>query len=333
MAVIWGAGTTYSKNGPAQTQKVTNSQANAGANTGTTGSNMGPSKQNQAAGGAPASSAPKMTQSPVSQTNSAPKVDTFQKNSSGGPQLVTYTPNGTLKGAGSVGGQISTSTSTTKNSQPTPNTGNGSIISQSKGMGDLKVADNNKDPIIVDTSLKYPSGDSTGRTIPDRQLVDGDRKKGWQPTEAGDQTTLPQDFNAPINGKFPVTSPFSDPNPRVHPTDKVVKVHTGVDFGAPKGTSVYSAADGEVIKIMENNPADPKNAYGNSIVIQHKDNVYTRYSHLDTIGAKLGQDVAKGEMIGTVGKTGKATGPHLDFEVFQQRKDGTHYVNPEKVIK
>jgi len=136
---IRGAGAAYYKDGPAQRQSTASPQASAkaGASTATTGSKMETSKQNQAASGARSSSGPKASQPPIPPANSTPKGDTFQKNSSNGPQLVTYTSNGTLRGIGSVGGSTSAQTSaltvTTKGNRSQPNPSNESNVSQAKG--------------------------------------------------------------------------------------------------------------------------------------------------------------------------------------------------------
>jgi murein DD-endopeptidase MepM/ murein hydrolase activator NlpD len=86
----------------------------------------------------------------------------------------------------------------------------------------------------------------------------------------------------------------------------------GVDLGAPNGTPIYAAAAGTVIvsKVGGFN-----GGYGNYIVIDHGNGVQTLYSHLATDLVSVGQDVGRGERIGTVGMTGAATGFHLHFEV------------------
>ncbi len=99
--------------------------------------------------------------------------------------------------------------------------------------------------------------------------------------------------------------------------------HSGIDIGAPKGTS-NKAADGGVIKF-----AGWSGNYGKLIIIDHENGYTTYYGHNDTIKVKVGQRVARGEVIGTVGDTGRATGPHLHFEV---RKNGVA-VNPMKYLK
>lgn len=87
------------------------------------------------------------------------------------------------------------------------------------------------------------------------------------------------------------------------------RFHEGLDFAAPKGTSVFATADGTIME------ASRKGEYGNMIDISHGYNYLTRYAHLSEILVKEGQKVKRGEMIGKVGSTGKSTGSHLHYEV------------------
>ncbi|NGO71686.1 M23 family metallopeptidase [Streptomyces boncukensis] len=84
--------------------------------------------------------------------------------------------------------------------------------------------------------------------------------------------------------------------------------HTGVDFHAGMNTPVKSVAAGEVVE------AGNGGAYGNNIVIKHKDGTYTQYGHLNSIGVSVGQSVTAGQQIGLSGSTGNSSGPHLHFE-------------------
>lgn len=84
--------------------------------------------------------------------------------------------------------------------------------------------------------------------------------------------------------------------------------HTGIDFHAGMNTPVKSVAAGEVVE------AGNGGAYGNNIVVKHKDGTYTQYGHLNSIGVSVGQSVKSGEQIGLSGSTGNSSGPHLHFE-------------------
>lgn len=98
---------------------------------------------------------------------------------------------------------------------------------------------------------------------------------------------------------------------RIHPITGVKKKHTGVDFAAPQGTDIHAAAGGVVIV------AEWWSGYGNTVIIDHGDNVWTLYGHIRNGGIKVekGQEVKKGEKIAEVGSTGNSTGPHCHFEV------------------
>ncbi len=85
--------------------------------------------------------------------------------------------------------------------------------------------------------------------------------------------------------------------------------HTGVDIANSVGTPVYATADG-VVK-----HAEYDGGYGRSILVNHRNGISTRYSHLSRYVVKAGEEVKKGMLIGYIGNTGRSTGPHLDYEV------------------
>lgn len=87
--------------------------------------------------------------------------------------------------------------------------------------------------------------------------------------------------------------------------------HSGLDISAPHGTPVVSAAAGVVVSVNGNAGA----AYGNYIVVRHTTGIYTLYAHLSATRVSVGQAVGAGQVIGNVGSTGNASGPHLHFEV------------------
>ncbi|MDP5054696.1 MAG: peptidoglycan DD-metalloendopeptidase family protein, partial [Congregibacter sp.] len=95
---------------------------------------------------------------------------------------------------------------------------------------------------------------------------------------------------------------------RKHPIYKTVRPHNGTDYAAPRGTPVFSAGDGRVLE------AGYSRANGNYVFIQHGDRYVTKYLHLNQRKVKAGQRVAQSQVIGTVGSTGAATGPHLHYE-------------------
>lgn len=118
-------------------------------------------------------------------------------------------------------------------------------------------------------------------------------------------TRVPGGLRAPI-WRLLVTSDFGE---RLHPVLGTKRFHRGVDYGARSGTSVRSAADGEVVWAGELGP------YGILVVVAHDSHVHTAYGHLESTAVRVGQRVRAGRRIGRVGSTGLATGPHLHFEV------------------
>lgn len=106
---------------------------------------------------------------------------------------------------------------------------------------------------------------------------------------------------------------------RLHPVHGTVRQHTGVDYAAPTGTPVMSIGDGTVLSAGWG-----KGGAGNMVKVRHNSVYTTAYLHLSKMAVKAGQRVSQGQVIGYVGMTGTATGPHLDFRVW---KNGTP-VNP-----
>ena len=119
-----------------------------------------------------------------------------------------------------------------------------------------------------------------------------------------------------------ISSRFS--NSRYHPVLKIRRPHHGVDYAAPEGTPVHSVGDGIIIK-----RGYQKRGGGNYLKIKHNSTYTTSYMHMHGFakGMTVGKHVKQGQIIGYVGHTGLATGPHLDFRYF---KNGTA-VNPLKV--
>lgn len=92
--------------------------------------------------------------------------------------------------------------------------------------------------------------------------------------------------------------------------------HNGTDFGAPRGTKVYTMADGIVTAIGNTDEISGCYSYGKWVLIKHPSGLSTMYAHLDLIRASPGQEVKRGEFIGYTGKTGYATGSHLHVTVY-----------------
>jgi len=118
-----------------------------------------------------------------------------------------------------------------------------------------------------------------------------------------------------------ISSKFS--NSRFHPVLRIYRPHSGIDYAAPSGTPVYSVGDGEVVAKGYSKSA------GNYVKIKHNSVYTTQYNHFSRFakGLQKGQRVKQKQLIGYVGKTGYATGSHLDYRVFMNGKA----VNPLKV--
>jgi murein DD-endopeptidase MepM/ murein hydrolase activator NlpD len=110
---------------------------------------------------------------------------------------------------------------------------------------------------------------------------------------------------------------------RMHPVHKKIRAHRGIDYSAPTGTPVYAAGDGRVTK------AGYSPANGNFVFIEHTKQYTTKYLHFHKRYARTGQRVKQGDVIGTVGATGYATGPHLHYEFLL---NGVHR-NPREIAK
>lgn len=106
---------------------------------------------------------------------------------------------------------------------------------------------------------------------------------------------------------------------RIDPIYKVNKFHAGLDFSAPQGTPIVATGDG-IVKMTKKS----KRGYGNTIEIDHGYGYHTFYAHTKTILVKRGEKVKRGQVIGTVGNTGKSTAPHLHYEVRKNNRT----VNP-----
>ncbi|MBF0459173.1 MAG: M23 family metallopeptidase [Nitrospirae bacterium] len=155
-----------------------------------------------------------------------------------------------------------------------------------------------------------------GRILYARFTNNGDRYEALRYETDGKEEYYRPDGNsikktlmrAPLRYRY-ISSFFS--KSRFHPILRISRPHFGVDYAAPAGTPVSAAGDGVVFD------AGRTAAYGNQLFIQHSGGYVTGYGHLSAFakGIKNGVSVAQGEIIGYVGSTGYATGPHLDYRV------------------
>lgn len=126
-------------------------------------------------------------------------------------------------------------------------------------------------------------------------------------------------LKAPL--RYKRISSLFDPK-RMHPVMHIIRAHNGVDYAAPQGTPIWAVADGEVVYIGRNRAA------GKMLVLNHENNMRSVYMHLHGFrrGLKNGDKVRQRQVVGYVGSTGVATGPHLHFGL----KIGGVYVDPLK---
>jgi murein DD-endopeptidase MepM/ murein hydrolase activator NlpD len=142
---------------------------------------------------------------------------------------------------------------------------------------------------------------------------------GSTPDYAGDWAQLADAPSLwPLEGR--VASSFGE---REDPINGEGAFHSGIDIDAPWGTPVRAAGDGDVIG------PSMGSGYGREVVLDHGHGLTTLYGHLSSIAVLPGQHVTRGQVIGYVGQTGRATGPHLHYEVRVHNVP----VNPHKFLR
>jgi murein DD-endopeptidase MepM/ murein hydrolase activator NlpD len=124
--------------------------------------------------------------------------------------------------------------------------------------------------------------------------------------DAKGQTERQGFMGMPVSGR--ITSGFGL---RMHPLLHYMRMHKGIDFGAPWGSPIYAAVDG-VVKV-----AGRSAGYGNLVKLDHGNGISSGYGHMSRILVRPGQHVSRGQQIGAVGSTGMSTGPHLHWEVWK----------------
>ncbi|EJL33160.1 M23 family metallopeptidase, partial [Novosphingobium sp. AP12] len=158
--------------------------------------------------------------------------------------------------------------------------------------------------------LLYAGVERAGK--PSLQLVRWGKDGGMFPAgAAGQARSVP--IGQPVAGR--ITSGYGA---RRHPILGYVRMHAGIDFGAPYGSPIYAVADGTVTF------AGRHGGHGNYVRLQHGGGLDTGYGHMSRIAVASGSRVRAGQVIGYVGSTGLSTGPHLHFEAYR----GGHTINP-----
>jgi len=149
----------------------------------------------------------------------------------------------------------------------------------------------------------------------------------YEKTLSAMQTQWQKDMNRldrvptllPLSGEYLLTSSFGV---RADPMTHLPSMHEGIDFVAPVGTPVVVTAPGQVLR------AEYLGAYGNMVEVSHEDGFVTRYAHLKTIFVRPGQRLDRLDPVGTLGNTGRSTGPHLHYEVILRG----HPMHPAKAL-
>ena len=171
---------------------------------------------------------------------------------------------------------------------------------------------------IKDKRKVEPTADDLKRIRRDSAIIKA-ALAAWHP-----KAQVALQFDLPVRG--PVSSPFGlrrifNGEPR--------RPHSGIDIAVPAGTRIHASAPGRVAAIG--------NFFfdGNMVMIDHGQGLVTMYGHMEKILVKKGQRLARGEVIGLVGQTGRATGPHLHWGVSlnNARVDPTLFLSPESLAR
>lgn len=167
--------------------------------------------------------------------------------------------------------------------------------------------------VVGHGDLKYAAFKVKGKKMEVYKFTDLSGSTGYyRPNgESVRKALLKTPVKARISSKFGM---------RKHPILGYSKMHTGIDFAAPRGTPIYAAGDGKI------NYAGRKGGYGNYIKIKHNNGYETAYAHMSKFakGMRNGRRVKQGQVIGYVGSTGRSTGPHLHYEILKKGK----HINP-----
>ncbi|MGJ8560839.1 MAG: M23 family metallopeptidase [Litorimonas sp.] len=181
----------------------------------------------------------------------------------------------------------------------------------------FEVARDHKGEIVKAGDLLYTSFSPRGKTMDYWLFEDSDGQENFY--DASGKTAKRKLRATPINGAR-LSSSYGS---RKHPILGYRKMHSGVDFAAPRGTPILAAGSGTVER------ANRYGSFGNYVRIRHSDGYKTAYAHMKGFarGIKAGARVRQDQVIGYVGTTGRSTGPHLHYEVIYNGKK----INPRRL--
>ena len=200
-------------------------------------------------------------------------------------------------------------------------------------MNEVEQIDKNIYRVIFETEPVSPGSNPSNENafqhllqIPDRDIVhtthfrlDSMIRHDQQNATLYDMLMIRGENRAEMLTTIPAIQPIENPDltliasgfgHRIHPIYKILKMHSGIDFSAPIGTPVHATGDGVVESVTRT-----ARGLGNRILINHGQGYKTLYACMDELKVRRGQQVKRGDLIGTVGDTGLSAAPHLHYEV------------------
>jgi murein DD-endopeptidase MepM/ murein hydrolase activator NlpD len=173
------------------------------------------------------------------------------------------------------------------------------------------------DAALIDQHLSRPADPVRG--LPGREMMPLEKLPLPLDKPPAERPAPPSPHPEAPFGGHGVSSNFGE---RIHPIDGTRRFHTGVDVRAAEGSTILAAAAGVVKR------AGARGGYGNAVEIDHGNGVTTLYAHAQALSVQPGDTIDEGQALGFVGQTGKATGPHLHFEVRVEGKP----VDPRRAL-
>ena len=175
-----------------------------------------------------------------------------------------------------------------------------------------------KDEMVENGDILIAEFTNQNKTYVANRFIDQEGKKGY--FDNNGENLQKAFLRAPL--EFSYISSHFNPN-RMHPVLHTIRAHNGVDYAAPRGSPVRATGSGSVEFV------GVRNGCGKEIVLKHTNDYSTRYCHLNKFESKVkkGRKIQQGQVIGYVGSTGLATGPHLHYEF----KIGNKHTDPVKI--